>query len=80
MVPTFLVIDATGFEPATSASRTQRSTKLSHASRLLPRVSNLRIRFTNSFATTTTITAFVSSLLHGSQSSEESALRILPLK
>ena len=25
-------IDATGFEPATSASRTQRSTKLSHAS------------------------------------------------
>ena len=27
-----LVVDATGFEPATSASRTQRSTKLSHAS------------------------------------------------
>ena len=26
------LIDATGFEPATSASRTQRSTKLSHAS------------------------------------------------
>jgi hypothetical protein len=25
-------VDATGFEPATSASRTQRSTKLSHAS------------------------------------------------
>ena len=25
-------IEATGFEPATSASRTQRSTKLSHAS------------------------------------------------
>ena len=28
----FFVIDATGFEPAASASRTQRSTKLSHAS------------------------------------------------
>ncbi len=28
----FLKVDATGFEPATSASRTQRSTKLSHAS------------------------------------------------
>ena len=28
----FLVVDATGFEPAASASRTQRSTKLSHAS------------------------------------------------
>ena len=27
----FLIIGATGFEPATSASRTQRSTKLSHA-------------------------------------------------
>ena len=27
----FLFIGATGFEPATSASRTQRSTKLSHA-------------------------------------------------
>ena len=26
-------VDATGFEPATSASRTQRSTKLSHASK-----------------------------------------------
>ncbi len=26
------LVDATGFEPATSASRTQRSTKLSHAS------------------------------------------------
>ncbi len=25
-------VDATGFEPAASASRTQRSTKLSHAS------------------------------------------------
>ncbi len=28
----FLSVEATGFEPATSASRTQRSTKLSHAS------------------------------------------------
>ena len=28
----FFLVDATGFEPATSASRTQRSTKLSHAS------------------------------------------------
>ena len=27
-----LLIEATGFEPTTSASRTQRSTKLSHAS------------------------------------------------
>ena len=27
-----LIVEATGFEPATSASRTQRSTKLSHAS------------------------------------------------
>lgn len=27
-----LLVEATGFEPATSASRTQRSTKLSHAS------------------------------------------------
>ena len=26
-----LIVGATGFEPATSASRTQRSTKLSHA-------------------------------------------------
>ena len=32
MVSTFFIVDATGFEPATSASRTQRSTKLSHAS------------------------------------------------
>ena len=29
-------VDATGFEPATSASRTQRSTKLSHASICVP--------------------------------------------
>ena len=28
----YFLFDATGFEPATSASRTQRSTKLSHAS------------------------------------------------
>ena len=28
----YALLDATGFEPATSASRTQRSTKLSHAS------------------------------------------------
>ena len=28
----FLLVEATGFEPTTSASRTQRSTKLSHAS------------------------------------------------
>ncbi len=28
-------VDATGFEPAASASRTQRSTKLSHASKYL---------------------------------------------
>ena len=27
------VVEATGFEPTTSASRTQRSTKLSHASK-----------------------------------------------
>ena len=27
-----LLVEETGFEPATSASRTQRSTKLSHAS------------------------------------------------
>ena len=27
-----VLVDATGFEPAASASRTQRSTKLSHAS------------------------------------------------
>lgn len=32
MFSTFLIVEATGFEPATSASRTQRSTKLSHAS------------------------------------------------
>ncbi len=31
----FFLIGATGFEPATSASRTQRSTKLSHAPILL---------------------------------------------
>ena len=31
-ISTHFVVDATGFEPATSASRTQRSTKLSHAS------------------------------------------------
>ena len=29
-----LCVEATGFEPAASASRTQRSTKLSHASNL----------------------------------------------
>lgn len=29
-----MIIEATGFEPTTSASRTQRSTKLSHASLL----------------------------------------------
>ncbi len=28
----FIPVEATGFEPTTSASRTQRSTKLSHAS------------------------------------------------
>ena len=28
-----LLVEATGFEPATSASRTQRSTKLSHTSK-----------------------------------------------
>ncbi len=28
------IVEATGFEPTTSASRTQRSTKLSHASSL----------------------------------------------
>ena len=31
--PLSKIVDATGFEPATSASRTQRSTKLSHASK-----------------------------------------------
>ena len=30
-----LTVEATGFEPAASASRTQRSTKLSHASMFL---------------------------------------------
>ena len=35
-------IDATGFEPATSASRTQRSTKLSHASIVFIRNQQLR--------------------------------------
>ena len=29
------LVEATGFEPAASASRTQRSTKLSHASTVL---------------------------------------------
>ena len=29
------LVEATGFEPATSASRTQRSTKLSHASMVI---------------------------------------------
>ena len=36
----FLIIGATGFEPATSASRTQRSTKLSHAPLLNDQVDN----------------------------------------
>ena len=31
----FPAIEATGFEPTTSASRTQRSTKLSHASKYI---------------------------------------------
>ena len=31
----FLFVEATGFEPTTSASRTQRSTKLSHASKYI---------------------------------------------
>ena len=35
-----LIVGATGFEPATSASRTQRSTKLSHAPFQLPNYSN----------------------------------------
>ena len=34
------IVGATGFEPATSASRTQRSTKLSHAPFQLPNYSN----------------------------------------
>ncbi len=40
--PFFKTIDATGFEPATSASLTQRSTKLSHASKafLLKQLTN----------------------------------------
>ena len=33
----FLVVEVTGFEHATSASRTQRSTKLSHTSIKMPR-------------------------------------------
>ena len=36
----FLLVGMTGFEPATSASRTQRSTKLSHAPFQLPNYSN----------------------------------------
>ena len=36
----FLIVGATGFEPATSASRTQRSTKLSHAPFLNDKVDN----------------------------------------
>ena len=36
-------VDATGFEPATSASRTQRSTKLSHASISTVRIDCLNI-------------------------------------
>ena len=39
-----LLVEATGFEPATSASRTQRSTKLSHTS--LFRCLNLLCRST----------------------------------
>ncbi len=35
------VVEATGFEPTASASRTQRSTKLSHASTFI--VSNLTL-------------------------------------
>ena len=33
--PLKIIIEATGLEPTASASRTQRSTKLSHASKLL---------------------------------------------
>ena len=36
----FLIVGATGFEPATSASRTQRSTKLGHAPFLNDKVDN----------------------------------------
>ena len=32
ILPDTLLVEVTGFEPATSASRTQRSTKLSHTS------------------------------------------------
>ena len=38
----FLLVDATRFELATSASRTQRSTKLSHASILKFFLADLR--------------------------------------
>ena len=36
-------VDATGFEPATSASRTQRSTKLSHATIINMNCVNIKI-------------------------------------
>lgn len=45
----YAILDATGFEPATSASRTQRSTKLSHATkyiRLSMSFGQLRIYYT----------------------------------
>ena len=49
-------IEATGFEPTTSASRTQRSTKLSHASLIAKNIIvafkvfvNLKIIFVNDF-------------------------------
>ena len=43
-IKAFLKVDATGFEPATSASRTQRSTKLSHASLFETTVDNNTIK------------------------------------
>ena len=40
MMDSGFLVGATGFEPATSASRTQRSTKLSHAPFLNDKVDN----------------------------------------
>lgn len=43
----FFCVDATGFEPAASASRTQRSTKLSHASLFYLRLPLSKLHYLN---------------------------------
>ena len=58
----FFQVEVTGFEPATSASRTQRSTKLSHTSLFIKLYNNTKnFRKCQSFKTTKNTSLFLRS-------------------